>query len=86
MPLLTSHMDTVVRSFLPGWTTLTWTTMNIDAFLHRMEGSVGEFKAVVTTVMDVLKEGVYGSLETIRKMSLFDVELAASRMWVSAVS
>ena len=82
LPLFSPHMEVVVRTVLPGWTTLTWSTMNIDAFLHRVEGSVGEFKAMVGSVMGVLKEKVYGSLDTIRKMSLFDVDLATSRMWV----
>ena len=82
-PLMGAHIEAVVRTFLPGWTTLTWSTMNIDAFLHRAEGSVEGFKAMVTGVMGVLKEKVYGSLDTIGKMSLFDVDFAASRMWVS---
>lgn len=82
LPLMTTHLDTVVRTFLPGWTTLTWSTMNIDAFLHRVESSVGTFKAMVTTMMDILREKVYGSLDIIRRMSLFDVDLAVSRMWV----
>lgn len=82
LPLMGAHLAVVVRSFLPGWTTLTWSTMNIDAFLHRVEGSVATFKAMVTSVMEILKEKVYGSLDAIRKMSLFDADLAASRMWV----
>jgi len=82
MPLMGTHMEVVVRTFLPGWTTLTWSTMNIDAFLHRVEGSVGTFKAMASSVMDILRERVYGSLDTIGKMVLFDADLAASRMWV----
>lgn len=85
VPLLSSHMEAVVRHFLPGWTTLTWSTMNIDAFLHRVEGSVGSFKAMVTSVMDILREKVYGNLDAIRSMSLFDADLASSRMWVGTV-
>ena len=82
-PLMNAHMEMVVRTFLPGWTTLTWSTMNIDAFLHKVEGSVEVFKATVTKVMEILREKVYGSLDMIRKMSLFDTDLAESRMWVS---
>lgn len=82
-PLMTPHMDVVVRSFLPGWTTLTWNTMNIDAFLHRVQGSVALFKVMVTRVGGILKEKVYGTLQVMEEMSLFDVSLAASRMWVS---
>lgn len=85
MPLLTSHMDTVVRTFLPGWTSLTWSTVNIDAFLHRAESSVGSFKAMVNSIMGILKEKVYGNLSIIGNMSLFDVHLAVSRMWVRIV-
>ena len=82
LPLLTPHIDVVDRSFLPGWTTLTWSTMNIDAFVHRVEGSVGVFKAMVSRVKEILKVNVYDSLKAIEEMSLFDVDLATSRMWV----
>jgi hypothetical protein len=82
-PLMSTHTEAVVRTFLPGWTTLTWSTMNIDAFLHKVEGSVAAYKAMVTNVMEILSERVYGSVDVIRKMSLFDMDLATSRMWVS---
>ena len=85
LPLLAPHMDVVDRSFLPGWTTLTWSTMNIDAFLHRVEGSVGVFKSTVSRMKEILKKNVFDSLKAIKEMSLFDVELATSRMWVSAM-
>ncbi len=82
-PLLTSHIDTVIRSLLPGWTTLTWSTMNIDAFLHRVQGSVEALRVIVTRVEEILKERVYGNLEAIKGMSLFDMGLATSRTLVS---
>lgn len=83
VPLMAPHIEGVVRTFLPGWTTWTWSTMNIDAFLHQVQSSVGAFKNMVGSVRQVLTEKVYGTLELIRKMALFDVDLAASRMWVS---
>ena len=56
--------------------------MNIDAFLHQVERSVGVFKSMVNSVKEVLRRKVLGTLELIRDMALFDGELAASRMWV----
>ena len=84
-PLLTPHIDAVVRSLLPGWTTLTWSTMNIDAFLHRAQASVKALEVIVSSVNDILQERVYGTLQLIKEMSLFDIGLATSRMWVSRI-
>ena len=44
---------------------------------------MGVFKAMVSRIREILKVNVYDSLKAIKEMSLFDVELATSRMWVS---
>ena len=83
LPLMSPHIDSAVRCLLPGWTTLTWNTMNIDAFLHRAQTSIDVLRELTTKVNSILQKDVYGCMNAIKKMSLFDVTLATSRMWVS---
>ncbi len=86
LPLMTPHIDTVVRSLLPGWTTLTWNTMNIDAFLHKAQTSVSVLAGLAAKVNSLLQKDVYGSMNALKKMSLFDTSLAMSRTWVSELA
>ena len=82
---MSPHVDAVVRSFLPGWTTLTWNTMNIDVFLHHVRTSVASLKDLTDKINTLLRDKVYGVLPLIEAMSLFDLKLATSRPWVRNV-
>ena len=81
--LMSPHVECVVRSLLPGWTTLTWSTMNIDVFLHQVQSSIASLRDLASRVNTVLKERVYGMLPLIESTELFDLKLATSRPWVS---
>lgn len=81
--LMSAHIDSVVRSLLPGWTTLTWNTMNIDVFLHCVQSSIASLRELADRVNTMLKERVYGVIPLIETTDLFDLKLATSRSWVS---
>ena len=81
-PLMIPHIECVIRSLLPGWTTLSWNTMNIDAFLHRVHTSVSVLRELADKVASLLKEKVYVKLDEISETSLFDLSLATSKTWV----
>ena len=81
--LMSAHIDSVVRSLLPGWTTLTWSTMNIDVFLHCVQSSIASLRELADKVNTVLKDRVYGVIPLIESTDLFDLKLATSRSWVS---
>ena len=83
LPLFSCHVDAVIHSMLPALTTLIWSTMNIDAFLHKVQGNVENLRSLATRVGAILQKEVYGTLKTIEDMSLFGGTLATSRMWVS---
>ena len=80
---MSAHVDSVVRSLLSGWTTLTWSTMNIDVFLHRVQSSIASLRELAERVNAVLKDRVYGIIPLIETTDLFDLKLATSRSWVS---
>jgi len=71
------------RSLLPGWTTLTWSTLNIDAFLHRVQASVSSLLSLVERMGDILRGTIHRILGEMERASLFDVELATGRVWVN---
>jgi len=57
--------------------------MNIDAYLYRVNACVASLRDLVGKVAAILNEKVYGSLDKISTGSLFDLELATSKSWVS---
>ena len=57
-------------------------TVNIDAFLHRVESCVATLKELAERMGAILKERVYAVLEKIQASSLFDETLAFSKTWV----
>ncbi len=81
-PLLVPTIEGCVRVFLPGWTTLTWGLLNIDAFLHTVRGSVSSLGGLVRKVNEALEEHIHAPLEEIANNSLFDLNLATSKCWV----
>lgn len=44
-PLLRPHLDDLDKRILPGITTLTWTSLNIDAYLTRIYAGLGALEA-----------------------------------------
>ena len=72
----------VPRCLLPGCSTITWSTLNIDAYLHQATSAVASFQTTVSRIRSILDDHVYSVLRDIAKSSLYDVELATSRKWV----
>lgn len=80
--LLTPHMDSVLHYLLPGVSTLNWSSMNIDAYLHQVHSANARLKDVVDSVKQVVSEGIEKKIEEIRRVILFDKKLANSRVWI----
>lgn len=43
-PLVCSHARKVDQSMTPGLTHITWSSLNVDSFLHRVEESITLFE------------------------------------------
>lgn len=84
-PLLVPTIEGCVRSFLPGWTTLTWGLLNIDAFLHTATGAVASLEGTVRKVSEELTQHIHTPLKEIANRTLFDLDLATSKCWVCGV-
>ena len=79
--LLTPHMESVLHYLQPGVSTLNWSSMNIDAYLHQVHSANARLKEVVDSVKEVVSEGIEKKIDEIRRVVLFDKTLATSRVW-----
>lgn len=83
--VLTCTYCVLYRYYLPGWTTLTWATLNIDPFLHQLSTATSLLHTLVDTTNDILTNRVYQTLDSISRLSLIDFEYIASKIWVGYI-
>ena len=81
--MYTNTQSTVYRYYLPGWTTLTWVTLNIDPFLHQLSAATSSLQSLVQTTNNILNIRIYPTLDSICHLSLIDFELITSKLWVN---
>ena len=74
-------MDSVLHYLQPGVSTLNWSSMNIDAYLHQVHSANTRLKDVVDSVKEVVSEGIEKKIEEIRRVILFDKQLATAHVW-----
>lgn len=74
------------RSLMPGWSTLTWTTLNIDVFQYRVQATTASLRALVDSTHHILEASVNRALQRIKETSLFDATLASAHPWVITLS
>eukprot|EP00002_Diphylleia_rotans_P021973 TRINITY_DN428_c1_g1_i1.p1 TRINITY_DN428_c1_g1~~TRINITY_DN428_c1_g1_i1.p1 ORF type:complete len:4548 (+),score=958.95 TRINITY_DN428_c1_g1_i1:229-13872(+) len=76
--ILQSHLDEVERKLFPGMTSLTWTSMNIDGFLHRVHQSLSKFEELVVKVTDILEHRVEFNIKKVSRLTLIEFEEGTS--------
>ena len=79
--LLTPHMESVLHYLQPGLSTLNWSSMNIDAYLHQVHSATDRLKDIVDNINQVIKDGVETKIKEIQHIILFDPTLAYSKVW-----
>ena len=50
-PLIRPHLEDMERKISPGFALLTWTSMNIDGYLHRFKQGLSRLEELVRKVM-----------------------------------
>ena len=74
-------MDSVLHYLQPGVSTLNWSSMNIDAYLHQVHSANARLKEVVDCVKEVVSEDIEKKIEEIGRVILFDKKLATAKVW-----
>jgi hypothetical protein len=72
-PLLSGMVDDLEAKFEPGRTTLTWVSVNIDAFLASVEGGISELNEVADTAASILTQRIERVLKRVKSLSLIDI-------------
>ncbi|RDD45872.1 Dynein heavy chain 5, axonemal [Trichoplax sp. H2] len=80
-PLFEKHTETVMRYLLPGLSTVTWNSMNIDAYLHHIHTSTNHLKEIVVKVNNILISRVDCGIASVKNAILFDMDSMFSEEW-----
>mmetsp|Transcript_13743 Transcript_13743/g.31844 ORF Transcript_13743/g.31844 Transcript_13743/m.31844 type:complete len:4493 (+) Transcript_13743:136-13614(+) len=72
-PLLKPHLEDLNRKIQPGMLVLTWQSMNIDGYLHRIHTGLVKFEELVNKINDVVENRVESNLKIISKTLLVDM-------------
>jgi dynein heavy chain len=73
-PLLKPHLDDLDKKIQPGMLMLTWQSMNIDGYLHRMHTWLSKFEELVNKINDLIENRVESNLKAISKTLLVDIQ------------
>ena len=71
--LLKPHLEDMRRKLQPGMLTLTWTSMNIDAFMHSTASGVAALDDMITKIRYIIENRVERNLKAVSKMGLVDL-------------
>ena len=77
-PLLRAHLDNLDYKVQPGISTLTWHSMNIDSYLHRVHSGLTRFEELLNKINELIEHRIEKNLKTISKTLLVDVRADAT--------
>eukprot|EP00899_Mesostigma_viride_P009796 jgi/Mesvir1/18818/Mv04309-RA.2 len=72
-PLLGPHLDDLDKKIQPGMFILTWTSMNIDGYLHRIHNGLARLEELIRKINDMVENRVEANLKAISKTLLVDL-------------
>jgi len=72
-PLLRPHLEELDRRIAPGLGTLTWTSLNLDAYLARIYGGLDALEELVRKINDVIDNRIESNLRAIAATRLVDL-------------
>ena len=76
--ILQPHFRDLEYKLRPGMVTLTWTSMNIDAYICHIHGGLRKLKELVGSVRDVIENRIEKNLKILSKMLLLDLPQKSS--------
>ena len=73
-PMLKMHLDDLDQKISPGMMMLTWQSMNIDGYLHKIHYGLNKFEDLVSKINDLIENRVELNLKIISKTLLVDIK------------
>ena len=70
------------RALQPGWSSLTWSSLNIDAFLHNAYSSLDNLRGVAASMDHIHREKICPMLHEIASLPLLDTSTLVGKAWV----
>lgn len=71
--LIGPHVEDLELKLRPGMVTLTWTSMNIDSYLHNVHAGLNKLEQLIITVNDIIENRVENNLKNISKVLLVEL-------------
>ena len=83
-PLFTSQLSQIYRAFEPGLHTLTWSSLNIDAYIAKVHRALDRFEASISNINSLIAQKIDHILDeelTSPSCLLFSIDYLRSKLW-----
>lgn len=71
--LLVPHLEDLEYKLRPGMVTLTWTSMNIDGYLHHVHQGLAKLEQLIININDIMENRIENNLKALSKTVLVDL-------------
>ncbi|GBG28853.1 Dynein heavy chain 5, axonemal [Hondaea fermentalgiana] len=71
--MLVPHINDLDLSLRPGMISLTWTSMNIDAYKHTVQANLMRFEELIINMNDIIENRIEKNLKKVGKATLVDL-------------
>ena len=71
--LLVPHLEDLEYKLRPGMVTLTWTSMNIDGYLHHVHNGLAKLEQLIININDIMENRIENNLKALSKTVLVDL-------------
>jgi dynein heavy chain len=71
--LLVPHLEDLEYKLRPGMVTLTWTSMNIDGYLHHVHQGLSKLEQLIININDIMENRIENNLKALSKTVLVNL-------------
>ena len=71
--LLVPHLEDLEYKLKPGMVTLTWTSMNIDGYLHHVHTGLSKLEQLIININDIMENRIENNLKSLSKTVLVNL-------------
>jgi dynein heavy chain len=71
--LLVPHLEDLEYKLRPGMVTLTWTSMNIEGYLHHVHAGLSKLEQLIININDIMENRIENNLKALSKTVLVNL-------------